>query len=110
MLCFLGDPLPKVTWWQSGSLFDSSDEVTRMGVIINRMVYKGLSRQDLGKTFTCQAANTNLTVPVSAEVRIIINRKYMLCFILVMLLVHIVYANRIKRYSTKIVCLPNIYE
>ena len=22
-----GEPLPKVTWWQSGTLFDSSDEV-----------------------------------------------------------------------------------
>ena len=22
-----GDPLPKVTWWQSGTLYDSSDEV-----------------------------------------------------------------------------------
>ena len=74
----LGDPLPKVTWWQSGSLFDSSDEVTRTGVIINRMVYKGLKRQDLGKTFTCQAANTNLTIPVSSEVKLIINRKCMM--------------------------------
>ena len=72
----LGDPLPKVTWWQSGSLYDSSDEVTRMGVIIKRKVYKGLRREDLGKTFTCQAANTNLTVPVSAEVKIIMTRKY----------------------------------
>ena len=72
---FIGDPLPKVTWWQSGSLFDSSDEVTRTGVILNRMVYKGLQREDLGKTFTCQAANTNLTIPVSAEVKIIINCK-----------------------------------
>ena len=71
-----GDPLPKVTWWQSGSLFDSSDEVTRTGVIINRMVYKGLTREDLGKTFTCQAANTNLTIPVAAEVKIILNRKF----------------------------------
>ena len=67
--------MPKVTWWQSGSLFDSSDEVTRTGVILNRMVYKSLTREDLGKTFTCQAANTNLTMPVSAEVKIIINRK-----------------------------------
>ena len=67
--------MPKVTWWQSGSLFDSSDEVTRTGVILNRMVYKSLTREDLGKTFTCQAANTNLTMPVSAEVKLIINRK-----------------------------------
>ena len=68
--------MPKVTWWQSGSLFDSSDEVTRTGVILNRMVYKSLTRKDLGKTFTCQAANTNLTMPVSSEVKIIINCKY----------------------------------
>ena len=76
MFWIAGDPLPKVTWWQSGSLFDSSDEVTRTGVILNRMVYKSLTRKDLGKTFTCQAANTNLTMPVSSEVKIIINCKY----------------------------------
>ena len=25
-----GDPLPQVTWWQSGMLYDSSDEVSQV--------------------------------------------------------------------------------
>ena len=25
-----GDPLPKVTWWQSGTLYDSSDEASHI--------------------------------------------------------------------------------
>jgi hypothetical protein len=46
------------------------------GVIVNRMVYKDLQRQDLGKKFLCQAANTNLTIPVSREVKIMLNCKF----------------------------------
>ena len=72
---FQGNPLPKVTWWTGGVLYDSSDEVTRSGVIVNRMVYKDLQRQDLGKKFQCQAFNTNLTMPVSREVKVVLNRK-----------------------------------
>jgi hypothetical protein len=74
-----GIPLPKVTWWTGGALYDSSDEVTRNGVIVNRMVYKDLQRQDLGKKFLCQAANTNLTIPVSREVKITLNCKFNFC-------------------------------
>lgn len=70
-----GDPLPKVTWWQSGKMWDTSDEVTRARTILNRMVYKNLQRADLGKTFTCQAVNTNLTVPASSEVKVVLNCK-----------------------------------
>jgi hypothetical protein len=77
----LGIPLPKVTWWTGGALYDSSDEVTRSGVIVNRMVYKDLQRKDLAKKFLCQAANTNLTIPVSREVKIMLNCEYSLRFI-----------------------------
>ncbi len=49
-----GDPAPKVTWWRGGALFDSSHEVTRRGTVRNRMVYRGLSREDLGAKFVCQ--------------------------------------------------------
>ena len=70
-----GNPLPKVTWWQGGSMFDSTDEVTRMGNIVNHMVYKSLTRDDLFKVFVCQASNTNKTLPVSKKVKVVINRK-----------------------------------
>lgn len=78
----LGSPAPKVTWWKGGVLFDSSDEVvhppsSRTGPLIrNRMIYRGLQREDLGLKFTCQASNTNLSVPVSREVKVILNCEY----------------------------------
>ena len=40
------------------------------------MVYKDLQRQDLGKKFLCQAANTNLTIPVSREVKVLLNCEF----------------------------------
>lgn len=76
-----GSPAPKVTWWKGGVLFDSSDEVvhppsSRTGPLIrNRMIYRGLQREDLGLKFTCQASNTNLSVPVSREVKVILNLR-----------------------------------
>ena len=72
----IGNPLPKVTWWHGGALFDSSDEVTRSGTIINQMVYKSLSREDLFKVFVCQASNTNRTLPVSRKVKVVLNCKF----------------------------------
>lgn len=73
---FLGNPLPKVTWWQEGSMFDSTDEVTRTGLVVNQMVHKSLTREDLFKIFVCQASNTNRTHPVSRKVKIVLNRKH----------------------------------
>ena len=73
---FAGNPLPKVTWWLEGLMIDSSDFVTRNGVIINQLVYKSLQRDDLFKMFDCQASNTNRTHPVSRKVKIILNCKW----------------------------------
>lgn len=57
-------------------MFDSSDEITRTGVIRNRMVYRALQRTDLGMRFTCQATNTNKTSPVSREVKVVLNCEW----------------------------------
>jgi hypothetical protein len=68
-----------VTWWKGSSLYDSSDEVLRTSgsgsLVVNRMVFRGLQRNDLGSKYQCQATNTNLTTPVSREVEVILNRK-----------------------------------
>ena len=64
-----------MTWWHGGALFDSSDEVSRTGLIVNQMVYKSLTREDLFKVFVCQASNTNRTLPVSRKVKVVLNRK-----------------------------------
>ena len=66
-------PQPKVTWWKEGALFDSSDEISRSGSVVNRMVYRALQRTDLGKKFSCQAVNTNRTMPVVKEVEVVLN-------------------------------------
>ena len=65
-----------MTWWHGGALFDSSDEVSRTGLIVNQMVYKSLTREDLFKVFVCQASNTNRTLPVSRKVKVVLNRKF----------------------------------
>ncbi len=86
--CFLGRrfflpppgvPVPKVTWWKGGNLLDSSDEVLpRLGVVRNRLVYRGLKRKDLGARIVCQAVNNNKTLPTSREVKVVLNRKFVL--------------------------------
>ena len=73
---FAGNPLPKVTWWLEGSMIDSSDIVTRNGIIINQLVYKNLQREDLFKMFDCQASNTNKTHPITRKVKVVLNRKF----------------------------------
>ena len=73
-----GSPKPSVTWWREGSIFDDSYKETEYGVVINRMHYSGLRREDLGSKFVCQASNTNSTPPVSQEVHISLNCKFML--------------------------------
>ena len=157
LAAFSGNPLPKVTWWHSGVIFDSTDEIPRSrggsiigqahdmfsrifsirfyefflrnivwfffsqmlkvenkisrylpltllwptkkyywllkkigdsfsknswkhvmsSIIVNRMVYKSLTREDLFKVFVCQASNTNRTLPVSRKVKVVLNCKYL---------------------------------
>ncbi len=71
-----GVPAPKVTWWKGEHLLDSSDEVTRRGSVVNRLVHRGLRREDLGAKFVCQASNTNMTLPAKREVKTLLNCEY----------------------------------
>ena len=57
-------------------MIDSSDIVTRNGIIINQLVYKNLQREDLFKMFDCQASNTNKTHPITRKVKVVLNRKF----------------------------------
>lgn len=68
-----GSPLPAVTWWREGRIYDSSYELTGYGSVVNTMTYRGLKREDLGTKFVCQASNTNHTPPVSREIHISLN-------------------------------------
>ncbi|KAB7496028.1 Hemicentin-2 [Armadillidium nasatum] len=65
-----GIPPPRVTWWHEGSLLDDGSEVKSDGVIRNTLHMPKLTRADLLKTITCQAVNSNLTVPLTKSVTI----------------------------------------
>ncbi|GIY07111.1 uncharacterized protein CDAR_101111 [Caerostris darwini] len=69
-------PHPTVTWWRESVLVDETFSQTSQGYVRNELPLPKLHRSDLLVTYSCQATNTNLTVPVSASVTIDINRKY----------------------------------
>ncbi|KAK7079664.1 hypothetical protein SK128_026615 [Halocaridina rubra] len=68
-----GSPPPRVTWWEGESLLDMTPDVTSLEQVTNTLVVTRLTRQDLHRTLTCQAANTNLTAPLIGTVSIDMN-------------------------------------
>lgn len=73
---FTGIPSPIVTWWRESILVDETYSQTSQGYVRNELVLPKLHRNDLLMSYSCQAVNTNLTVPVSASVTIDINCEY----------------------------------
>ncbi len=65
-----------VKWWRGSVLVDESYFTTPKGVIRNVIQLPKLTRDDLMMVLTCQASNTNLTVPASQTIAIDLNRKY----------------------------------
>lgn len=65
-----GHPRPRVTWWHEGSLLDNVSEVLTGQVTRNALSLAPLTRADLNKTLTCQAANSDLIIPLSEAVTI----------------------------------------
>ncbi|XP_069940843.1 uncharacterized protein [Cherax quadricarinatus] len=65
-----GHPRPEVTWWHEESLLDDMSEVMTGQVIRNDLSLALLTRSDLNKTLTCQAMNSNLSIPLSKAVTI----------------------------------------
>ncbi|CAL4064614.1 unnamed protein product, partial [Meganyctiphanes norvegica] len=63
-----GIPRPVVSWWNNGKLLDNVSEVNVGDTIINSLTLPQLSRHHLYQQFTCQAANTNLSVPIVSSV------------------------------------------
>lgn len=81
----LGKPSPTIKWWRGERLVDSVE--TRSGfenVRKNQLIVRGLQRSDQHAVFTCQAANNNISQPVSATTAVEIFCKYnfkeFLCF------------------------------
>ncbi|XP_076039411.1 uncharacterized protein LOC143024488 [Oratosquilla oratoria] len=65
-----GVPRPKVTWWHEGSLLDDLSEVMTGPVTRNTLTLTSLSHRDLFRVLTCQASNSNMTIPLAASVTI----------------------------------------
>ncbi|KAG7156007.1 Synaptogenesis protein syg-2-like 3 [Homarus americanus] len=63
-----GSPRPWVTWWHEGSLLDDVAEEVKGQVIRNILILPNLSRQHLYRVLTCQASNSNLSLPLAATV------------------------------------------
>ena len=66
--------MPKLTWWRENSLLDDSYEISTEQqlsstlLVSNTLTVDRLERGDLHARFTCQAANSNISVPVSTTV------------------------------------------
>ncbi|XP_042207122.1 nephrin-like [Homarus americanus] len=63
-----GSPPPTVTWWEGPVLLDMTHEVETLDQVTNTLVVPSLTRRDLHRSVTCQAANSNLTAPLSTTV------------------------------------------
>ena len=75
-LFFSGKPLPRLIWWRDGRVVDDTFTVSPSnGVVRNELWIPALERRDFNATLICQASNSNLTQPVSANVTIDMERK-----------------------------------
>ncbi|CAG7826315.1 unnamed protein product, partial [Allacma fusca] len=65
-------PVPKLSWWRENALLDDDYEVSLehagATVVTNTLTMPKLTRADLEARLTCQASNSNISVPVSTTV------------------------------------------
>ncbi|KAK8781948.1 hypothetical protein V5799_016711 [Amblyomma americanum] len=73
----IGHPLPAVTWWREMTLLDDRYFNTSEGTSRNELLIPKLERSDARTVLTCQASNTNLTLPVYASVTIDMNCEHL---------------------------------
>ena len=72
-----GRPQPVVTWWRDHALMDDTFSTLPGGYKVeNELVISDLKRSDLHSILTCQAANNNISVPVSTSVKLDMNCEY----------------------------------
>ncbi|XP_076325075.1 protein turtle homolog A-like [Tachypleus tridentatus] len=69
------DPTPTVTWWKDSSLLDDDYYVTPGGAVRNELLINRLQRDFLMSVLTCEASNSNLSMPVSKSVTLDLNLK-----------------------------------
>lgn len=70
-----GWPPPKVSWWRGGTLIDDTAESLNGRRVKNTLLLESITRQHLGSSLLCQAANSPLMSPLTATLVIDIYRK-----------------------------------
>ena len=73
---FSGNPLPRLTWYKSGSLIDETYDILSNGTVRNEITFHSIERSFLRTKLTCEASNTNLTRPTSTTVNVDMNCKF----------------------------------
>lgn len=63
-----GHPPPTITWWNEGLMVDSLSEMVTEEFTRNTLTLHHMRSTDLYRKFTCQAVNSNLTLPKSQTV------------------------------------------
>ncbi|XP_049531248.1 nephrin isoform X3 [Anopheles darlingi] len=70
-----GRPLPKVQWWYDNKVINNTSVVLSDKRVRNTLVLHRLERKHLKSVFTCQAANNNVTNPISASITLDMNLR-----------------------------------
>uniref|UniRef100_A0A182PH73 Ig-like domain-containing protein n=1 Tax=Anopheles epiroticus TaxID=199890 RepID=A0A182PH73_9DIPT len=70
-----GHPLPKVQWYYENKAINNTSVVLSDKRVKNTLVLHRLERKHLKSVFTCQAANNNVTNPISASITLDMNCK-----------------------------------
>ena len=72
VLCFSGDPPPRLSWYREQVLIDDTYETSvATGQTVNELDLVAPVRQaDLNAIFTCQAVNNNQTIPLATNLKL----------------------------------------
>ncbi|XP_023158899.1 hemicentin-1 isoform X2 [Ceratitis capitata] len=70
-----GRPQPKVTWWSGNKEIDQSSHPLSDRRVGNILTLGKLTRENLHMQLTCQAANNNLTMPITSTVTLDLNLR-----------------------------------
>ncbi|XP_077300677.1 cell adhesion molecule Dscam1-like [Arctopsyche grandis] len=65
-----GKPIPKLTWWKSNTLLDSTDEPSEVPGVRENQLILTLTREFYNTKIQCLASNNNITVPLSSSLDI----------------------------------------
>ena len=68
--------MPRLIWRRDGHVVDETFVVVFDDTVRNDLRIPSLDRQDLDAVLTCEASNSNLTLPLSMSVQIDLIRKF----------------------------------